>query len=349
MQFTAQQIGVLLNGTVEGNPDATVNTLAKIEDAQSGSLSFLANPKYEPFLYTTQASIVILDSKFELSQPVSPTLIRVNDAYSSFSVLLDQYNTLKQNKIGIEQPCFIHPTAKIGTNVYIGAFAYVGPNASIGSGSKIYPQAYIGDDVKVGSNCTIFSGVKLYFDCIVGDNVIIHSNAVIGGDGFGFAPQADGTYKKISQIGNVLIEDDVEIGSNTCIDRATIGSTIIRKGVKLDNLIQIAHNVEIGANTVIASQTGISGSAKIGESSVVGGQVGIVGHITIAKGTQIQAKSGINRSIEEEGKKWAGAPATSFNQNMRAQVVMQRLPDLERKIEELERKLNELNIKSEKS
>ncbi|MDF3077170.1 MAG: lpxD [Sphingobacteriaceae bacterium] len=348
MQFTAHQIGVLLNGTVEGNPDATVSKLAKIEEAEEGSLSFLANPKYEAFLYTTNASVVILNNEFQLDHPVKATLVRVKDAYSSFSVLLEKYNTIKLDKSGIEQPCFIHPSATVGKDVYIGAFAYIGPNAVIGDNCKIYPHTYISDNVKVGDNCTFFAGVKLYFDTVIGNRVIIHSNSVIGSDGFGFAPQADGSYNKISQIGNVLVEDDVEIGANTCIDRATIGSTIIRKGVKLDNLIQIAHNAEIGANTVIASQTGVSGSTKIGENVIVGGQVGIVGHISIAKGTQIQAKSGINRSIEEEGKKWAGAPATTYNNHMRAQVVLQRLPELERKIEELERKLKE-NNKSENS
>ncbi len=347
MQLTAQQIGLLLNGTVEGNPDLPVNELAKIEEAQTGSLSFLANPRYEQYLYSTQASIIIISNDLVLSRPVSATLIRVKDAYSAFSILLEKYNTIKLNKKGIEEPSFIHPTAKIGKDVYIGAFAYIGSHVTIGNNSKIYPQAYLGDNVVVGDDCTIFSGVKIYFDCILGNHVIIHSGTVIGSDGFGFAPQKDGSYTKVSQIGNVLIEDYVEIGSNTSIDRATMGSTIIRKGVKLDNLIQLAHNVEIGENTVIASQTGISGSAKIGENSIIGGQVGIVGHISIAKGSQIQAKSGIGRSIEEEGMKWAGAPATSFNNNMRAQVVFQRLPELERKIEELSRKLDLINNKGE--
>ncbi|WP_423146576.1 UDP-3-O-(3-hydroxymyristoyl)glucosamine N-acyltransferase [Rubrolithibacter danxiaensis] len=342
MQFTAQQIGLLLNGTVEGDPNVTVDQLAKIEEAKKGSLSFLANPRYEPFLYSTEASIVIVNEDFVPAEPIKTTLVKVKDPYSAFSVLLDKYNTLKLDKKGIEQPSFIHPTAKIGENVYIGAFAYIGPNAVVGNNSKIYPQVYVGDSVELGTDCTLFSGVKIYSDCKIANRVIIHSSAVIGSDGFGFAPQPDGSYNKISQIGNVVIEDDVEIGSNTSIDRATMGSTIIRKGVKLDNLIQLAHNVEIGANTVIASQTGVSGSAKVGEQAVIGGQVGIVGHISIAKGSQIQAKSGINRSIEEEGKKWAGAPATTYNNHMRAQVVLQRLPELERKIAELERKIKEL-------
>lgn len=343
MQFTAQQIGNLLNGSVDGNPDVTVNQLGKIEDAGEGSLSFLANPKYESFLYETKASVVIINESFIPSAPVNATLIRVKDAYSAFSILLEKYNTLRLNKVGIEQPSFIHPSATIGKDVYIGAFAYIGANVVVGNNCKIYPQTYLGDNVKLGDDCTLFSGVKVYEDCQIANRVIIHSSTVIGSDGFGFAPQADGSYTKVSQIGNVVIEDDVEIGSNTSIDRATMGSTIIRKGVKLDNLIQLAHNVEIGKNTVIASQTGISGSAKVGEQSIIGGQVGIVGHISLAKGTQIQAKSGINRSIEEEGKKWAGAPFTSYTNHMRAQVVLNRLPELERKIEALERKLKEKN------
>ena len=341
MQFTAQQIGILLNGTVDGDPNVTVDRLAKIEEATEGCLSFLANKKYEPYLYQTGASVVIVNTDFVPTAPFASTLVRVQDAYSAFSILLDQYNTLKRDKTGIEQPSFIHQSARIGDNVYVGAFAYIGSDVKIGTNTKIYPQVYIGDNVEIGDNTTIFPGVKIYYDCKIGNNVVIHSSTVIGSDGFGFAPQADGTYTKVSQIGNVIIEDDVEIGSNASIDRATMGSTIIRKGVKLDNLIQLAHNVEIGSNTVIASQTGVSGSTKIAENCVIGGQVGIVGHISLAKGTQIQAKSGISRSIEEEGKKWAGAPATTYNQHMRAQVVLNRLPDLERRIEELERKLRE--------
>ncbi len=342
MQFTAKEVSTLLNGTIEGNPEAVVFKLAKIEEAQEGALSFLANPKYESFLYTTQASVVIVNEDLEIAEAVKPTIIRVKNAYSSFSVLLEMYNTIKLNKVGIEQPSFIHPDAKIGKDVYIGAFAYIGAKAIIGDNAKIYPNVYIGDNTVVESSSTLFAGVKVYHDCVIGKNVVIHSNAVIGSDGFGFAPQADGSYNKISQIGNVIIEDNVEVGANTCIDRATMGATIIRKGVKLDNLIQIAHNAEIGSNTVIASQTGVSGSSKVGENCIVGGQVGIVGHITLAKGTQIQAKSGINKSIEEEGKKWGGAPATTYQSYMRSQVVIQRLPEIEKKIDELEKALKEL-------
>lgn len=342
MQFTAHEIGLLLNGNVEGDAQAVVNSLAKIEEATAGSLSFLANPKYEQFLYTTQASVVIVNKDQVLTQPVQATLIRVDNAYSAFSVLLEKYNTIKLNKQGIEQPSFVHPTAQVGKNVYIGAFAYVGPYVKIGDNSKIYPNTYLADNVSVGTGTTIFAGVNIYFDCLIGNNVIIHSGAVVGSDGFGFAPRPDGSYDKISQIGNVVIEDDVEIGANTTIDRATMGSTIIKKGVKLDNLIQIAHNVEIGSNTVIASQTGVSGSAKVGENCIIGGQAGIVGHISIAKGSQIQAKSGISRTITEENKKWAGAPAVSYTDNMRSQVVINRLPELEKRINELEKIIADL-------
>lgn len=343
MQLTAHQIALLLNGTVEGNPDVSVNQLAKIEDALPGSLSFLANPKYEQFLYTTQASIVIINDDLVLSQPLDTTLIRVKDAYSAFSILLEQYNTIKLDKRGIEEQSFVHPTAKVGKNVYIGAFAYIGPNVNIGDNTKIYPHVYLGDNVKIGNSSTLFSGVKVYFDCLIGNNVTIHSSTTIGSDGFGFAPQKDGSFNKVSQIGNVIIEDNVEIGSNTCIDRATLGSTVIHKGVKLDNLIQIAHNVEIGENAVVAAQTGISGSAKIGESCIIGGQVGVVGHISIAKGSNIGAKSGVNNSIKEENKNWNGVPLTNYRDSLKIQVLMMRLPEMYKKIEELEKQILELS------
>lgn len=337
MQFTAQQIAGLLNGTVEGDPLATVSQLAKIEEATEGTLSFLANPKYEQYLYTTGASIVIVNNDQQLSEPVKATLLRVENAYTAITVLLELYNKIKLDKSGIEEPSFIHPTAKIGKDVYIGAFSYIGPNVKVGDNCKIYPNSYIGDDAVLGDNVTLFSGVKVYFDSKLGNNITIHSGAIIGSDGFGFAPTADGSYKKISQIGNVVIEDDVEVGSNTTIDRATMGSTIIRKGVKLDNLVQIAHNVEIGVNTVIAAQTGISGSTKIGERVILGGQVGIVGHINVPNGTQLQAKTGLSRTIKEENQKWAGTPASGYTAHMRSQVSLARLPELEKKILELEK------------
>lgn len=340
MQFTAQQISILINGSIEGDPDVTVSLLSRIEEAEAGSLAFLANPKYEQYLYTTRASVVIINEDLVLQKPVTSTLIRVKNAYSSFSLLLEQYNLIRLDKQGIEEPSFIHPTAQVGKNVYIGAFAYIGPNAIIEDHTKIYPHTYIGDNVSIGKNCTLYAGVRIYFDTIIGNEVIIHSGAVIGSDGFGFAPQEDGSYHKVSQIGNVVIEDQVEIGANTTIDRATMGSTIIRRGVKLDNLIQLAHNVEIGSNTVIAAQSGVSGSTKVGKNVVLGGQVGIVGHLNIADYSQVQAQSGINRNIEEENRKWAGTPATAYTTQMRAQVTLARLPDLEKRILELERLLN---------
>ncbi|MES2278410.1 MAG: UDP-3-O-(3-hydroxymyristoyl)glucosamine N-acyltransferase [Bacteroidota bacterium] len=343
MQFTASDISLLLNGTVEGDPSATVNRLAKIEEATAGALSFLANPKYESFLYSTGASVVIINNDQVLTGPVSATLIRVDNAYSAFTLLLNQYNSIKLNKSGIEQPSFVHESAKVGKNAYIGAFAYIGPNVTVGDNCKLYPNTYIADNVTLGDNVTLFPGVTIYFDCVLGNNVTIHSGTIIGADGFGFAPNPDGSYTKISQIGNVIIEDDVEIGSNTTVDRATMGSTIIRKGVKLDNLIQVAHNVEIGTNTVVAAQTGISGSTKIGEQVILGGQVGVVGHISIANGSQVQAQSGISRNIAEDGKKWMGSPATKYNEHMRSQVVFQRLPDLEKRIQELEKVIAELH------
>ncbi|MEO7213263.1 UDP-3-O-(3-hydroxymyristoyl)glucosamine N-acyltransferase [Mucilaginibacter sp.] len=342
MQFTAKDIAFMLNGTVEGDPLAAVSQLSKIEEAQNGSLSFLANPKYEQYLYTTNASIVIVNNDQQLSGPVSASLIRVENAYSAFTLLLEQYNTLKLRKAGIEQPSFIHPSAKIGENVYVGAFAYISQDVKMGNNCKVYPNCYIADNVTLGDNVTLFPGVTVYFDCVIGDNVIIHSGAVIGSDGFGFAPKPDGTYSKIPQIGNVIIEDDVEIGSNTTIDRATMGSTIIHKGAKLDNLVQIAHNVEIGDNTVIAAQTGIAGSTKLENNVMLGGQVGIVGHISIAKGTQVQAQSGVSRPIKQEGQKWAGSPALPYGSNMRSNVVVSRLPELERRVLELENIIKEL-------
>ncbi len=343
MQFTAQQIGALLKGSIEGDESAAVDRLSKIEEAEAGSLSFLANPKYEQYLYTTNASIVIVNNDQQLAEPVKATLIRVENAYTAMSVLLEIYNQIKLNKTGIEQPSFIHPSAQIGENVYIGAFAYIGPNVKIGNNSKIYPNSWIADNVSIGNDVTLFSSVKVYFECQIGNNVIIHSGAIIGSDGFGFAPTEDGSYKKISQIGNVVIEDNVEIGSNTTIDRATMGSTIIRKGVKLDNLIQIAHNVEIGENTVIAAQAGISGSTKIGENVVIGGQAGVVGHIHIPNRTQLQAQTGLSRTIKEEGQKWAGSPAATYQVHMRSVVALLRLPELEKKVAELERLIKELN------
>ena len=342
MQFAAKDIALMLNGTVEGDPLAAVNQLAKIEEAGPGALSFLANPKYQQYLYTTTASIVIVNNNLQLSEPVKPVLIRVENAYTAFTKLLEAYNTFKLQKEGIEQPSFIHESATVGNDVYVGAFAYIGQNVKVGYNCKIYPNCYIADNVTIGNNVTLFPGVTIYFDCVVGNNVIMHTGAVIGSDGFGFAPNPDGTYSKIPQIGNVIVEDDVEIGSNATVDRATMGSTFIRKGAKIDNLVQIAHNVDIGKNTVIAAQTGIAGSTKLGENVMLGGQVGVVGHITLAKGTQVQAQSGVGRSIKEEGKRWAGSPAIGYTADMRSNVVVSRLPELERRVNELEKIIKEL-------
>lgn len=342
MQFTANQIATLLNGYVEGNPDVLVNQLAKIEEGEEGALAFLSNPKYEHFLYETKASVVIVNQDLQLIKPVEVSLIRVKDAYSAFSELLRIYDQLRNERSGIEEPSFIHESARIGQELYLGAFSYIGRDVVIGNKVKIYPQVYIGDGVAIGDNTVIYPGVRIYHDSKIGDSVVLHSGVIVGSDGFGFAPQKDGTYRKVPQIGNVVIEDQVEIGANTVIDRATLGSTTIRRGVKLDNLIQIAHNVEIGANTVAAAQTGISGSTKIGENVVLGGQVGVVGHIQVATGSQIQAQSGVNRSIDQENKKWGGSPAMPYSRNLRSQVIYSKLPALEQRVAELEARLKEL-------
>ncbi|MFN4234372.1 MAG: UDP-3-O-(3-hydroxymyristoyl)glucosamine N-acyltransferase [Bacteroidia bacterium] len=344
MEFSATQIAQLLGGTIEGNPNVKVNRLSKIEEGIQGGISFLANPQYAPYIYTTDASIVIVNKDFNLEKAVKETctLIRVDNAYQAFTKLLEMYSQLQRDKKGIEQGSFIDETAKIGKDVYIAATAYIGKNCKIGNQVKIYPHTYVGDNVEIGDNTTLFSGVKIYSDCIIGKECMIHSGVVIGGDGFGFAPNSENNYKKVPQIGNVIIEDFVEIGANTTIDRATLGSTIIRKGVKLDNLIQIAHNVEIGENTVIAAQTGIAGSTKIGRDCMIGGQVGIVGHITIANKVKIAAQSGIGSSITEEGTIVQGSPAFSIGDYKRSYVVFRNLPDINSKLKELEKLIKEL-------
>ncbi|MFY8004135.1 MAG: UDP-3-O-(3-hydroxymyristoyl)glucosamine N-acyltransferase, partial [Chitinophagaceae bacterium] len=321
------QIAQLINGTVEGNPEQVIQAFGKIEQAHCTELSFLANPKYEDFLYSTKAGVVIVNQSLQLKAPVNSTLIRVDDAYSAFALLLRKYEELKKQQLsGIEQPSFIHPTAKVGNQVFIGAFSYIKENVVIGFNSKIYPQVHIGNSVKIGNNCIIYPNVTIYDDTIIGNNVTIHAGAVIGADGFGFAPEKDGTYKKIPQLGNVIIEDDVEIGANCCIDRATMGSTILSKGVKLDNLVQIAHNVEIGTNTVIAAQTGVSGSSKVGKYVMMGGQVGIAGHIQIADGTKVGGQSGINQSVEMANQSLNGSPALPYKLSLRTQVLYKQLP-----------------------
>lgn len=345
MQFTALQIATLIKGKIEGDPDAKVSHVAKIEEAGAGSLSFIANPKYEEYLYTTNASIIIVNDTLEVLEQVKPTLIRVKDAYSGFASLLEKYNDIisRKGRNGIEQPSFVSKTASIGKDVYIGAFTYIGENVIIGDNVKIYPGCYIGDNVVVNEDSQLFAGVKIYDGCSIGSRVILHSGAVIGGDGFGFAPQKDGTYRKVPQIGNVIIEDDVEIGANTTIDRATMGSTHIRKGVKLDNLIQIAHNAEIGENTVIAAQTGISGSTKLGKNCIVGGQVGIVGHIQLADGTRINAQSGLSKSVNEPNQALTGSPAFDYKSSLRSQAIFRNLPELQQRIYKLEEMVAQLS------
>ena len=346
MQFTAAQIAQLIQGNVEGDAQAAVHSFGKIEEAVSGQLSFLANLKYEEHLYTTKASIVIISNQFQPREKIAATLIRVADAYSAFATLLAKYQEMRaQQMTGIEQPSFIATSATIGKNVYVGAFSYIGEKVTIGDHAKIYPNTYLGESVRVGKNTTIHPGVKIYHECIIGNDVIIHAGTVIGGDGFGFAPQADGSLQKVPQIGNVVIEDGVEIGANTTIDRATIGSTIIRKGAKLDNLIQVAHNVEIGNSTVIAAQTGISGSTKIGKGVMIGGQAGIVGHITLGDGAKVNAQSGVSKSLEA-GKAVSGTPATDFTAAMRSQALVRRLPELEKRILELESIIRDLQSRS---
>jgi UDP-3-O-[3-hydroxymyristoyl] glucosamine N-acyltransferase len=343
MQFTAPQIALMLQGKIEGDATAAVQSFGKIEEAIAGQLSFLANPKYEEYLYTTSASIVIIHEALQLKTPVTTTLIRVKDPYAAFAMLMTKYQELSTTQVsGIEQPCFIAPTAVIGVNAYIGAFAYIGAGAVIGDGSKIYPGAIIGNQVKIGSNTTIHAGVKIYADCIIGNQVIIHAGAVLGSDGFGFAPLADGSYDKVPQLGNVVVNDCVEIGANTTIDRATMGSTIIQKGVKLDNLVQIAHNVNIGINTVIAAQTGVSGSSKIGKNVQIGGQAGVAGHISIADGSKINGKSGVTKTIKEPNRSFNGNPAFDFSASMRVHAMSRNLPDLEKRVKELEKMVRQL-------
>lgn len=344
MQFSATQIAALLNGTIEGNKDSSVSKLSKIEEGTNGSLSFLGNPQYNSYLYDTDASIVIVGKDLVLEKPVkkSCTLIRVDNPRESFAKLLEMYNQIKHSKSGIESPSFIAKSATLAENVYVAAFCYIGENVKIGKNVKIYANTYIGDNSVIGDNCLIYSGVKIYAESIIGKDCTFHSGVVIGGDGFGFAPNSDNNYKKVPHIGNVIIEDHVEIGSNTTIDRATLGSTIIRKGVKLDNLIQVAHNVEIGENTVIAAQTGVAGSTKIGKNCMIGGQVGIIGHLTIADGVKIAAQSGIGHSITKEGEIVQGSPAFAVGDYKRSYVVFRNLPDIQNKIKELEKTLNEL-------
>lgn len=337
MEFTVAQIAGILGGTIEGNPDTKINTLSKIEEGTPLGLTFLANPAYTQHIYATQAGAVIVANTFVAEFPIAATLIRVENPYESFAKLLETYNQIKNNKQGIEQPSFISTNATYGEAIYVGAFAYLGNNVKVGNNVKIFPHVFIGDNVTIGDGTTIFAGVKIYSDCVIGAHCTLHSGVVIGGDGFGYAPNSENNYNKVPQIGNVIIENHVEIGSNTTVDRATLGSTVIKKGVKLDNLIQIAHNVEIGENTVIAAQTGIAGSTKIGRDCMIGGQVGIVGHLVIASGVKIAAQSGIGHSITTEKEIMQGSPAFSIGDYKRSYVMFRKLPELNAKIQELEK------------
>jgi UDP-3-O-[3-hydroxymyristoyl] glucosamine N-acyltransferase len=348
MVFTIEEIARLLNGTVEGDKQIKVDRIAKIEEGIPGAISFLSNPKYENYLYTTEASAVIINQSFEPRKPVKATLIKVADAYSAFTLLLEQYQRISGLLIqGVEEPSYMGEGSNNGEGIYRGAFSYIGKQVKIGRHVKIYPHVYIGDQVSIGDHCVLYPGVKIYKNTVIGNYCTLHAGVVIGSDGFGFAPQSDGSYKKIPQLGNVILEDHVDIGANTVVDCATMGSTIIREGVKLDNLIQIAHNVEIGKNTVMAGQSGVSGSSKIGENCIIAGQVGIAGHLHIPNKTTILAQSGLTKSLEEEGLQLFGSPAFERKPYIRSYTVFRRLPELLERIEELEDKI--LNLKPTES
>ena len=338
MKFTAVQISEILNGTVIGNPNAEVSKLSKIEEGTHGSLSFLSNPKYQNFIYTTKASVVIVNNNFVPEKSIETTLIKVEDAYGAFSKILEFYNQVKNNKVGIELPSVISKSVLYGNDLYLGSFSYIGENVVLGNNVKIYPNCFVGDNVKIGDNTSLFAGAKIHSETEIGSNCNIYSGCVIGADGFGFAPNEDGTFSKIPQIGNVVIEDNVDIGACTTIDRATMGSTIIRKGVKLDNQIQIAHNVEIGENTVIAAQTGIAGTTKIGKNCMIGGQVGIVGHLTIGNNVRIQAQSGVGKNIKDN-EILQGSPAFGYSDFSKSYVHFKNLPKIVLELEDLKKKI----------
>ena len=343
MQFSAAQIALLINGQIEGDSSVIVDSFGKIEEAKEGQLTFFSNPKYEEYIYSTKASVVLINEAFELKQPVKATLIKVPDAYTSFATLLTKYQEIAQQKLtGIQQPSYIAKTASYGDNVFIGAFTYIGENVQIGRHTKIFPSVFIGDNVVIGDNCLIDPGVKIYHDCKIGNQVNVLAGTVIGSDGFGFAPQPDGTFIKIPQLGNVIIEDNVDIGANATIDRATVGSTVIKSGAKLDNLIQIAHNVEIGNNTVIAAQAGISGSSKVGNGVIIGGQAGLAGHINIADNVKINGQSGVNKSVKTAGVSITGTNAYDYTKAMRSMAVARNLPEMEKRIKELENLVKQL-------
>ncbi len=342
MDFKVTEIAKFLNGEIIGDENVSVSNVSKIEDGKPGTLAFLANLKYENFLYSTLASVVLVNKNFTPKQNVSATLIKVDDAYQAFASLLDLYTQAKEAlKTGIEQPSYIDSTAITGKNIYVGAFAYVGKNAKIGNNSKLYPQVYIGDNVTIGDDCIIYSGVKIYSDSVIGNRCILHSGSVIGSDGFGFAPLENGTYKKIAQIGNAILEDDVEIGANTTIDCGTMDSTIIRKGTKLDNLVQVAHNCEIGENTVIAAQTGLAGTSKVGKNCKFGGQVGLAGHLTIGDNVFIGAQSGVAKSVKEN-QIILGSPAMEIKEAIKAITVYKNLPKLREEVIQIQKELKTL-------
>ncbi|MDO5636638.1 MAG: UDP-3-O-(3-hydroxymyristoyl)glucosamine N-acyltransferase [Myroides sp.] len=341
MKITAQQIAEVLNGEVVGDSSVEVFKLSKIEEGDQGSVTFLSNAKYNHFLYTTKASVVIINKTFEPIHEVASTLIKVDDSYKAFTTLLEYANQIKLMKSGIEQPSVISEGVTYGTDLYLGSFCYIGKNTTIGNNVKIYPNSFVGDNVVIGDNTILFAGARVYSESIIGAHCVIHSGTVIGSDGFGFAPNKDGSYSKIPQIGNVIIENHVEIGAGTTVDRATLGSTIIRKGVKLDNQIQIAHNVEVGEHTVIASQTGIAGSTKIGRNCVIGGQVGIVGHITIGDNVRIQAQTGVGKSIKD-GDIIQGSPAMGYNEFAKSYVYFKKLPNI---VKEFNDEIKELKNK----
>ena len=345
MEFTAQQIADFIQGKVEGDSTVRVSNFSKIEEGKTGTLSFLSNPKYSQYIYDSNASIILVNEDFVAEREVKATLIRVPNAYESLAVLLSVVEQSKPRKTGVSTLSFVSESAIIGENVYIAPFVFVGENVIIGKNSQIFSNTSLGDNVTIGDNVKIYAGVHIYQDCKIGNNCILHSGAVIGSDGFGFAPSADGSYRKIPQMGNVVLEDEVEIGANTTIDRATIGSTIIKKGVKLDNLVQIAHNVEVGENTVMASQTGIAGSTKIDKQCIFGGQAGVAGHLNLAEGTILGAQSGIGITVTEKNQIFQGSPAVLASKHKRSTIVFRKLPELQNMIYELQQKVAELETK----
>ncbi|HRZ42571.1 MAG TPA: UDP-3-O-(3-hydroxymyristoyl)glucosamine N-acyltransferase [Bacteroidales bacterium] len=346
MKFSAEQIAGLISGTIEGNPQAVVNTVSGIETAEEGSLAFLANPKYFPLIYDTKATIVLVSRDFKPEKPVNPTLVRVDDPYHAFAGLLGYYQKMQENRTGISPLAYIHPEAVVGPDCYVGEFAWIGAGSVLGNRVKVYPQTYVGDQCRIGDESILYPGVKIYHGCRIGKSCILHSGVVIGADGFGFAVNEDHAYDKVPQIGNVVMGDRVEVGANTAIDRSTMGSTLIGAGVKLDNFVQIAHNVEIGENTVIAAHTGVSGSTKIGKNCLIAGQVGFVGHIRVADGVKIGAQSGVSAAVSEEGKALLGTPAVDASLQKRILVWIRKLPELAARLASLESRVHRIEDQS---